>query len=165
MGGLSRPAPADLFTIGMPRGRWQVRKDPEKRLEEFLASIPEWMRRLFQNGYGALTESELSECTFNTDLRPLREEYEAILQRLPARWKAYRRRVERELVANFLPSFVSRGKPGPKSNDELAERIWTWHDAGKTSREIQEILRAEGQNLSPAAVESYLKTRRRNQPH
>ena len=63
--------------------------DPEKQLEEFLASIPAWMRRLFQNGYGALSESELSECTFDSRVPPLREKYEAILQRMPARWKKY----------------------------------------------------------------------------
>ena len=64
--------------------------DPEKQLEEFLASIPEWMRRLFQNGYGALSDREISDCTFDSRVSPLKAEYEAILQRIPAKWKEYR---------------------------------------------------------------------------
>ena len=139
-----------------------MRNDPERQLENFLASIPEWMRRLFQNGYGALSESELSECTFDTRVPPLRAEYEAILQRMPARWKEYRQRVERELVAEFLPLLVSKGKPGRKPNDERAERIWALDAEGKTNQEIRETLRARGENLSLEAIESYLKTRRRS---
>lgn len=135
--------------------------EPEKQLENFLASIPEWMRRFFQNGYGALSGSELSECTFNGDVSPRRAEYEAILQRMPARWKAYRKRVERELVANFLPLFVSRGKPGRKRNDKVAERIWSLTDAGNTSRGIQAALKNDGINLTLEGIESYRKTRRR----
>jgi hypothetical protein len=153
--------PADLFNAGMPLGRWQVPNDPEKQLEELLASIPAWMRRLFQNGYGALSESELAECTFDSGVQPLREKYEAILQGMPARWKEYCRRVDREVVANFSPSFRSRGKPGRKPNDELAERIWSLSDAGNTSREIQAALKNDGINLTVEGIESYRKTRRR----
>ena len=72
-----------------------------------------------------------------------------------------RRRAERELAANFLPMLVSRGKPGRKPNDELAERIWSLSDAGNTSREIQAALKNDGINLTVEGIESYRKTRRR----
>jgi len=52
-------------------------------------------------------------------------------------------------------------KRGRKPNVELAERIWTLHDAGKTSPEIRKALATGGVNLTLEAVEAYLKTRRR----
>lgn len=56
---------------------------------------------------------------------------------------------------------IRKGRPGRKPNVELAERIWALHDAPKTSRKIQQILAAEGVNLTLEAIEAYLKTRRR----
>jgi len=44
---------------------------------------------------------------------------------------------------------------------ELEQRIWKLDAEGKTNREIQQILSAEGVNRSLEAVEAYLKTRRR----
>ena len=134
--------------------------NPEQELEQFLASIPEWMQRLFQKGYGALSEGELYECTSNSDVLPLRAEYESILQQMPARWKEYRKRVKREWETNFLSDLLPKAKPGRKQNVELAQRIWALDAQGKSNREIQEMLNAGGESLSLEAVESYLKKRR-----
>jgi len=60
---------------------------------------------------------------------------------------------------------IKKGKPGRKPNLELAERIWALDDAGKTNREIQETLKADGLSTSLEAVEAYLKTRRRPRRH
>ena len=135
--------------------------DPEKQLEQFLVSIPEWMRRFFQNGYRALVESEVVVLMDSSDLQRLQSEYESILQQMPTRWKEYRNRRKREFVGAILPMIVPQGKPGRKLNAKLAERIWALDAARKTNREIQEILNASGENLSLEGVEYYLKRRRR----
>jgi hypothetical protein len=126
---------ADLSKTGMPFGRWRVRNDPENQLEDFLASIPEWMRRLFQNGYGALSASELSECTFDSRVQPLKAEYETILQKMPARWKEYRKRVEREVKMHFLSSFVPKGKPG-RPLDTKAQEYFEQHSGDSSYADI-----------------------------
>lgn len=56
---------------------------------------------------------------------------------------------------------IKKERPGRKPNVELAERIWALDGAGKTNREIQETLKANGLCTSLEAVEAYLKTRRR----
>jgi hypothetical protein len=59
---------------------------------------------------------------------------------------------------------IKKGRPGRKPNVQLAERIQAWRAAGKTNKQIQDLLRAEGLSLSLEGVESYSKSRRRRKP-
>jgi len=56
---------------------------------------------------------------------------------------------------------IKKGKPGRKPNVELAERIRAWRAAGKTNKQIQDLLKAEKLSLSLEGVEAYSKSRRR----
>ena len=124
---------------------------PEEQLGKFLESIPEWMRRLFQNGYGALSASELSECTFDSRVQPLKAEYEAILQKMPAKWKEYRKRIEREVKMHFLSSFVPKGKPGrpldTKAQEYLEQHSGDSSYADIAKRELQSEPEGEAKTL------------------
>jgi hypothetical protein len=139
-----------------------VSNSPEKQLEEFLASKPDWMRRMFQTGSNALTESELLEwCRNHEEVTGLTDEYEQILQHIPAKWREYRKRLQRENHSFIDKLLVPKGKAGRKRNEQLAERIWQLDADGRSNREIQKALNDSGENLSIEAVESYLKNRRR----
>ena len=144
--------------------------DPEKELQEFLASKPEWLQTHLQEGDSKLTFQEKLRLDKRKDkyeidtherITELTDQYQQILCQIPELWKPYRARIMREYGNTFGPMMLPKGKPGRKKNVKGAERIWTLHDAGKTSSEIQKILEAEGQNYSLNGVESYLKTRRR----
>jgi len=157
-----------------------VAQSPEQELAEFMAPLPQSLRKILwyddalmtdldwaevTHSISPFTPDQLQELKATTGWQPqtypqtaeeLRPRFEQILQRCgPAEWKRYRDNAKSARVP------MPRSKPGRKPNDELAERIWTLHDAGRTSREIQEILKASGRNISLEAVESYLKTRRR----
>jgi hypothetical protein len=56
---------------------------------------------------------------------------------------------------------IKKGNPGRKPNVQLAERIWAWRAAGKTNKQIQDLLTAEKLSLSLEGVEAYSKSRRR----
>lgn len=136
--------------------------DPEKELQEFLASKPEWVQTYFQEGISKLTLKEKSESIDKHEwLSGLTEQYEQILCRIPGRWKQYRAKIMREYGNTFGRLLLPKAVPGRKENIKLAERIWALDAAGKKNHEIQETLNANGENLSLEAVESYLKKRRR----
>jgi hypothetical protein len=139
----------------------QVSKNPEKELEEFLASKPAWMQRFFQTRFGSLSPDDIQEWCNNFDeVCRAKDEYERILQLIPAKWKAYRKRLKQE-AQGFSQLLVPKGQAGRKRNEELAERIWQLDADGKSNLEIHCVLRAEGINLSLEGVESYLKSRRK----
>jgi hypothetical protein len=126
------------------------------------------MRRILQYDYSALEDPSISqeeklEWVNQQDKSfELRPKYEAILQRNPVEWTEYCRRASQndKLVARALRT-EPRPKRGRKPETELAERIWKLDVEGRTNREIQQILNAEGKSHSLEAIESYLKTRRR----
>ena len=160
-------------------------QSPEQELAEFLTPLPRWLQKILWYDYSSMTlqdwanfvdsttpftSEELQESAngWQPERYPrtsdeLRPQFEEILQRCsPAEWKKYRNNAKAARDTNadsFVP--MPHGKPGRKANDELAEQIFALREAGKTSREIQEILKASGRNISLEAVESYLKTRRR----
>ena len=133
--------------------------DPEKELQEFLASKPEWVQMALQSGNSQMTPQQRLWWMDESD--ELIEQYEQILRRIPRKWKQYRQRTVREFGTILGSILVSKGKPGRKKNVKLAERIWSLDAEGKSNREIQQMLNASGENLSLDAVESYLKNRRR----
>jgi hypothetical protein len=162
-----------------------VAQTPQEELEQFLAALPSYMQKVLLydssmsehenfdslHSVSPFAESQLQKLRLTTGWQPetqtfnedeLRPQLERILQRIPAEWKKYQRNAKKardNFAAWYAPT--PRGKPGPKENTELAERIWKLDDDGKTNREIKQVLEAEGQSYSLEAIESYLKTRRR----
>ena len=134
--------------------------DPEKELEEFLASEPEWVQSALKKIPSKTWDETWKRWDERDRLSELRKQYEQLVCQVPGEWEKYRKRYKEELdfSTNFPPP---KAKSGRKKNVEQAERIQTLHEAGKTSSEIQKILEAEGLNYSVNGVESYLKTRRR----
>ena len=67
-------------------------KSPEEKdLEKFLADLPAWMRKAFQQGLSSLTQGELTEWVKNQDnAGDLLREYERKVWPIPARRRAYR---------------------------------------------------------------------------
>jgi hypothetical protein len=96
-----------------------VSKNPDKELEEFLASKPAWMRRYFQNGIGYLNQDELVEMLQNGEIITLTSEYEKILQQMPVKWRDYRRRLKRE--NKIFDLLIPKGKAGRPVDNKAGE--------------------------------------------
>lgn len=138
-------------------------QSPEEELAEFLASKPKWVQTALQEGSSKLTVKEESEWLNNDELRKaLTAQYVELVSRIPAEWKRYRKRLREQLDFNSVFP-LPKAKPGRKKNVKLAERIWALDAEGKSNRQIQEILNANGENLSLEGVQAYLKKRRRRQ--
>jgi hypothetical protein len=54
---------------------------------------------------------------------------------MPARWKEYRKRVEREVKMHFLSSFVPKGKPG-RPLDTKAQEYFEQHSGDSSYADI-----------------------------
>jgi len=145
---------------------------PEQQLQAFLDSLPQWRRKWLKYEapfdpdwisnaspeQRALAKEQLATWSDNLDEDiALREQYEALLRLIPSLWREYRNK-RKQMALSDLPA----SRPGRKPETELAERVGKLRAEGKTSREIQQKLQSEGKNHSLAAIESYLKTRRKN---
>jgi hypothetical protein len=161
-----------------------VEQSPEEELVEFLEPLPIYQQKVlwytsnmsqeelldWMHSIGPFSESQIRAIQAKIKWQPhsqtfdevnLRLEFEQILQGIPAEWKRYRKNAKAEhekLAQMMIPT--PRGKPGRKPNDKVAARVWALKATGKSSREIQKALGAEGLNLSLSGVESYLKGRR-----
>jgi hypothetical protein len=143
--------------------------NPDAELEEFLARLPAWMRRTFQEGFPSLTQAEIVEWTNNADeVFRLTAEYERILQRSPVRWREYRERLKREArqFARYMAQYlVPKGKPGAPRKDELAREAALLYQRGmkfpQVAGELNKKLGVHNQTTADA-VRKLLK--RRSQP-
>jgi len=146
-------------------------KDAERDLAAFLAALPSYQRKLLDQTYSSLTQGEQNQFMGWMTATPeqfdaLWQEYRRLVERIPAKLREYRKRINREHGAGTADVLgLPKGKPGRKENVELAERIWALDAEGKKNHEIQETLSASGEHISLEAVESYLKKRRRVHKH
>lgn len=138
--------------------------------EQFLATLPDLMRRYLEHDWSCLADPSFSRedvsqfCEWLQDKEPdARREYERLLRHDRIKWNEYCQKAQ-QLEKSTLSLFriAPKGMPGRKMETELAERIWKLRAEGKTVFQIQEIFRAEGQHRSKEQIESYLKTRRRS---
>jgi hypothetical protein len=147
----------------------QLLRNPEKELEEFLAPLPVWMRRFFQEGFPSLVQPEIADWAGNPDeVFRLKAEYERILQQIPVKWREYRERLKREArrTARYEAQFlVPKGKPGAPRKDGLAQKAALLHRQGmnfpQIAAELNKTLEKEN-HTTPDAVRKLLK--RRSQP-
>lgn len=123
---------------------------PENELEEFLTSVPAWMRKTFEIGFPSLSQPEMNEWFKNVDeLHRLKHEYERILQSIPAKWRDYRKRLKREAEqsARFEAQFlVPKGKPGrpldSKSQEYFKQHTDELSYADIAKQELQQELQS-----------------------
>jgi hypothetical protein len=147
----------------------QLLRNPEKELEEFLAPLPVWMRRTFQEGFPSLSQAEILEWAKNfEEIFRRTSEYERILQQIPVKWREYRERLKREArrTARYEAQFlVPKGKPGAPRKDELAQEAALLQRRGMKFPQIAGELNkrlGEDNQTTADAVRKLLK--RRSQP-
>ena len=119
----------------------------EKELENFLADLPAWMQKGFQQGLSSLTQSEFNEWTKNQDnAANLLREYERKIWSIPARRRAYREAwgvIEVPLPANpegrprkdAIADQAKELKKSGLSYAQIAMRLNQEHGAGTTTKE------------------------------
>jgi len=127
-------------------------KSPEAELQELLAQYPPWV------------EDVLWKSPSPTNLQPyeeLLEKYESILQRIPKRWRDYRKakrlyeRRERQPL----------GRAGRPRKDFLAEEAKLLKSEGKSYAQVANLLnRRHGDGTTtPEAIRKLLISRKRSE--
>jgi hypothetical protein len=110
----------------MPGGG-AVSNNPEKKLQEFLATLPLFRRKELEQGISSLSEGEMNEWRkyeqekagiFAAECR----EYERLLRPFPASLREYRKRTRKEW-GPFAPLFMSAIKRGRPRLDDVVERV------------------------------------------
>lgn len=133
--------------------------NPEKELEEFLASTPAWMQRCLLTGFGSLNHDEIREWSNNLDEDfRLTKEYERILQQIPAKWRAYRKRLKAE-AQPLIQSLVPKGKAGRPRRTALAQEAVELQQRGMNFPQIAaELNKRHGKDTTtPAAIPKLVK--------
>jgi hypothetical protein len=137
-----------------------VSDSPERDLEVFLAALPARKRKEFELGLTSLTEDELAEW-YRCPIDPfdgLIQEYERLLQRIPAKWRAYRKRKKREAhwYANTL---VPKGSAGRPRKDGLAQEAAELQQRDMNFPQISaELNKRYGKDTTtPAAIPKLIK--------
>jgi hypothetical protein len=132
-------------------------KSPEDELEEFLALLPSWHRRILQLDY-SLTPDELSafqKSDWWQNGGPVDDQYLELLKRCPEKWRDYRERKKREVLTQVPPA--RRGRPKTPPN-ELA-KIRALEKRGLNNDQIAKLL-----GLTKEAVRKRLETAKRRIP-
>jgi hypothetical protein len=126
-------------------------KGPEEELRELLAQYPRWVERILW-----INPSP-------TNLRPytgLLEKYESILQRIPEKWRKYRK--AKELYAKRILG-PPRGQAGRPRKDALAEEAQQLKSEGKSYAQVARALNnMHGKGTTtPEAVRKLLASRKK----
>jgi len=104
-----------------------VSKSPEEKdLEKFLADLPAWMRKAFQQGLSSLTQGELTEWNKNQDkAADLLREYERKVRPIPEKWREYREICRKEYgpFARITAPANLKGRPRKDALVEKAEQL------------------------------------------
>jgi hypothetical protein len=93
----------------------------ERELAAFLASLPKYRRKEFEFGFSSLETQAEQVAVIEDSIRDkgkTREEYECIIKRIPAKWRAYRDREAREASRAALLGKLGNPKGRPLK-DEL----------------------------------------------
>jgi DNA-directed RNA polymerase specialized sigma24 family protein len=142
----------------MPRGRWYVGfKSPEDELEEFLAPLPSWHRKILQLDY-SLSPDEWSAWQQSDWLQAggqVDDKYLELLKRCPEKWREYRK-CKRKLALMDVPKALL-GRPKTPAK-ELAE-ILALKDRGLNEDQIAKI-----RGLTKDTVRKRLDTAKRRIP-
>jgi hypothetical protein len=131
-------------------------KTPEKQLEKFLASKPAWMQRFLQTSFGLLSPDDTQEWGNNLDeAMRAKDEYERILQLMPATWKEYRKRQKAE-AQQLIQMLVPKGQAG-RPLDSKAQEYFEQHSGDSSYADIaKQELQQELQSVKNAEAKSLL---------
>jgi len=130
----------------------------ERRLQEFLAALSTWQRKVVQREFASLLQDEVAlwmQCEL-AELDRLKLEYESIIQKIPGEWTKYRERSQTQLDsfgqhAGMLPP---KGRPGAPRKEELAQQAALLQQRGMThpqiAAELNKTLEKENQTTAEA---------------
>jgi hypothetical protein len=161
--------PADAFVFGtVTREVTQVTfKNAEEELAEFLAPYGAWLERCFRGDATVEDLSTLCEQGLGfsniTAHGKLKEQYESILRRIPARWREYckiKSRLAQEVVG------PPAGVPGRPRKDALAGEAELLQSESKSYAQIAQVINSrhgEG-TTTKEAVRKLLSPRRKGRP-
>jgi hypothetical protein len=155
----------------------QVSKNPEKELEEFLASLPAYKRKELEQGCSSFTQDERNEWVRDLvadnaeSAAALQREYLRLVERIPKKVREYREREIRDWVQNMTAlSLLPANPEGRPRKDDLADeaallkksglsyaqiamRLNREHMEGTTTKEnIRGLLKARRLKASKTAV-------------
>jgi hypothetical protein len=138
-------------------------KDPERELHELLAAQPAWRRKWLLRDY-SWTADEISAWSSSNPQEDwlVYGDYEAILRRIPAKWRAYVKQLRR----NGWSSLPGGNPPGRPRKDAIAEEARQLQSAQKSYRQIEIALRSKYGAGAPTAeaIRKLLASRRRQAP-
>jgi hypothetical protein len=124
----------------------------EQELAEFLAPYGPWLERVYWHegspeDFITLCDRGLGLSNIQAD-RELKERYESILMRIPARWRAYCKARKRWALEALGPP---PGVPGRPRKDALAEEAELLQSEGKKHPQIASILnKRHGERITTA---------------
>lgn len=145
--------PPISLSPGCHFGRWRVPTSSEKALDDFLAGLTAWERKVLRWDYASLTPEEWLEHNLQQDeVFQLRAAYEQLLSGFPPQLKEYRRaqqsyvnatmRIEAKLILPTVP-------PGRPTKNVLANEASRLRDTGLSYAKIATRLNQAG-GLRPA---------------
>lgn len=113
---------------------------PESELEEFLASKPAWLERALWGEISSLSRDEQLEWINSQDeIFRLRQQYESVLKRIPAKWNKYCQRCQKswaETERQMARLLVPRGRAGARRKDALAQEAIQLQERGRNFPQI-----------------------------
>ena len=112
-------------------------KNAEKELQEFLAPMPAWMRRVLQGDFSFSSREEELEWIANQDkVIEQQAEYERILRRIPTKWAEYRKMLKQHSRPMLrMMGMMPKGKPGRRP-DKKAGEYFALHASDLSYRDI-----------------------------
>jgi hypothetical protein len=142
--------------------------DPERDLEQFLAGLPPYQRKAFEEGISSLTEDEcIQACRdlFLTD-NALRTNYERLVRPIPAKWKDYRERKARDAAHASLIGMPANPKGRPR-RDALADEAAQLYESGLSYAQVAVRLNQKyGEGTATAdSVRKLIKSRKAKSAH
>jgi len=128
-----------------------VSTNPEKVLEESLATLPALMQSFLQYDWSCLNDPSFSQkevlefCKWLQDKEPaVRQEYERILKRNRAKWNEYCRRAK-QIEESTAPLFrtAPKGQPGAPRKEREAKEYAALHPSKSYRQIAKEELKEE----------------------
>jgi hypothetical protein len=127
-----------------------VSKSPETQLEEFLAPLPAYIRKVLEQGLSSLTQEERTKWFADAAVdnfesaAALQEKYLHIIKRIPARVREYREREIRDWARNLTSlSLLPANPEGRPRKDDLADKAALLKKSGRSYAQIAMRLNRE----------------------
>ncbi len=137
-------------------------KGAKEKLQEFLDAQPSWFQKFVRRDSAWSVDEWKSLAGTHPDVwLQMCDQYESIIRRIPAEWKAYRQKRVKEFLAS-LPT----GQRGRPRKDVLAEEARNLHSEGKSYAQIAHNLNLKygADTTKPEAIRKLIKSRENLSP-